>query len=98
VPVCDAAGLVFRGFGAASGVGVRRGELAAFGISFVTAGADAAAFDGAEGDDAGGSASAFDLAGPLTMASVSETGITAGLGPGDTGAAAGAGEAATGAG
>jgi hypothetical protein len=98
VPVCDADGLMLRGFGAASGVGARRGELAALGISLAGAGAGATEFAGADAGAAVGSASAFGLLGPLTMASVSETGVTAELGGADAGAAAGAGEAASGAG
>ena len=96
---------MLRGFGAGSGVAARRGELAAFGTSFDTAGAGfdtagagVADFDGAEGAGAMGSASAFGLVGPLTMASVSDTGVTAELGAADVGGATGAGDAATGAG
>jgi hypothetical protein len=91
---------VFRGLGAASGadVGARRGEVAAFGISFDAAAAGAADFRDVVAGEAADSASGFGLVGPLTMASVSETGVTAELGPVDAGAVAGAGEAATGAG
>ena len=90
---------MLRGVGAGSGAGVgaRRGEVAAFGISFA-AGAGGADFREVVAGEAGDSASAFGLLGPLTMASVSETGVTAELGPVETGAATGAGEAATGAG
>jgi hypothetical protein len=90
---------VLRGFGAGSGVGTRREELAAaFGVSFDATGAGATDFDGAEAAGAAGSASAFGLVGPLTIASVSDTGVRAELFGADAGAAWGAGEAATGAG
>lgn len=89
---------MLRGLGAASGSGARRAELAAFGASFDTAGAGIAAFDGPECAGATGSASAFGLVAPLTMASVSDTGVAAELGAADVEGATGAGEAATGAG
>jgi hypothetical protein len=101
---CDAGVLVLRGFGGAAGVVSRRGELAAFGISFDAgasfdaAGAGATDFDGAEGRVEDGSASAFGLAGLPMTASVSATGVAAGLGDAAVGGATGAGEAATGAG
>ena len=88
---------MLRGFDAGSGVGARRGALCVFGTSFDTVVAGAAVFDGAEAGITG-SASAFGLVGPLTIASVSETGVTAELGVADVGATTGAGEAATGAG
>jgi len=86
---------VLRGLGAGAGgvAGSRRGELTGFGVSFdAVDGEGATDFDGADGE---GSASALGLAGLVTIASVSETGVTAGLA---ADAGAGAGAAATGTG